>query len=252
MGRPTRDALGSYATVVSISEYTRTWVTRKWARPSDVVYPVCDAVGVGGEKTRSILHVGRFNASDGDQNHHKRQDVLLDAFKALLDLHADGWTMHFAGSTGQGPGGAEYAAALVERARGYPVTFHFDADLGALHALYRSAAVYWHATGYGHSDELYPAKQEHFGITAVEAMSAGAVPVVIRSGGLQETVRHEHDGLLWSTVPELLAHTRRLAADDALRTRFGLAAVASSARFSREAYADAMGAVIERALARRP
>jgi hypothetical protein len=58
----------------------------------------------------------------------------------------------------------------------------------------------WHATGYGFDAEQYPAKQEHFGMTTVEAMSAGAVPVVLNTGGQREIVTHGDDGFLWGEL----------------------------------------------------
>jgi glycosyltransferase involved in cell wall biosynthesis len=78
--------------------------------------------------------------------------------------------------------------------------------------------------------------QEHFGVTTVEAMSAGAVPVVINTGGQREIVTHGVDGFLWNDLDSLAEHTQQLAGDADLRRRLSLNAVHSSARFSREAF----------------
>ena len=40
---------------------------------------------------------------------------------------------------------------------------------------------------------------EHFGITTVEAMAAGCVPVVIDKADQREIVRHVTDGYRWTT-----------------------------------------------------
>ncbi len=70
---------------------------------------------------------------------------------------------------------------------------------------------------------------KHFGITTVEAMSAGAVPVVIDSGGQRETVDHEVNGFRWSELTELQNYTRRIAGDLNLRKALSENAVISPA-----------------------
>ncbi len=83
-------------------------------------------------------------------------------------------------------------------------------------------------------------------MTTVEAMSAGAVPVVFNSGGHRETVAHAADGFLWDEPHELAAHTERLMADTRLRSRLAVRAVASGARFSRSAFNASVDSIIER------
>ena len=50
---------------------------------------------------------------------------------------------------------------------------------------------------------------EHFGMTTVEAMSAGCIPVVIDKGGQREIVA-EGCGFRWNTLSELVARTEEL------------------------------------------
>ena len=118
--------------------------------------------------------------------------------------------------------------------------------------LYRRAAIYWHATGYGFPADDYPARQEHFGITTVEAMSAGAVPVVNGSGGQKEIVTHGVDGLCWDEPTELLSQTRRLVNDADLRGRLSRQAVLSSKRFGREAFNASVDGLVGRLLSADP
>ena len=56
---------------------------------------------------------------------------------------------------------------------------------------------------------------EHFGITTVEAMAHGCVPVVVRLGGQLEIVQDGVNGRLWGSLGELVAITRELMADSA-------------------------------------
>jgi glycosyltransferase involved in cell wall biosynthesis len=245
-GSAPAEMIDSYTEVAAITRYTGEWVRRLWGRDPHIIYPACDRMGPASAKEKIILHVGRFTAErGGDEHHHKGQRVLLETFGRLGGIHEDGWQLHFVGSVGRDEESANFAAALAEKARGLPVTFHFDADFGKLRDLYRRASIYWHATGYGYPAEEFPAKQEHFGITTVEAMSAGAVPVVIASGGQKEIVTHEADGLLWEALDGLAAQTVRLVRDENLRARLARQAVLSSERFSREAFAASMDRLVD-------
>ena len=60
---------------------------------------------------------------------------------------------------------------------------------------------------------------EHFGISTVEAMSAGAVPIVYRGGGQVEIVRDDENGMLWKTIDELTTKTRTIIEDSSLYMR---------------------------------
>lgn len=241
--------VASYSSVIAISRYTAEWVERMWGREAEVIYPPCDDMGPPSAKEKLILHVGRFVADAGErERHHKGQGVLLETFRQMTGLQRQGWELHFAGSIGDDEESAEFAASLARGAEGHPVKFHFGAKLDELRELYRRAAVYWHATGFGRAAEEHPAGQEHFGITTVEAMSAGAVPVVYGSGGQREIVTHGRDGFCWKETGELVSLTQTLAEDSALRERLSRQAVASSRRFGRESFAAGVDRLVGRLL----
>lgn len=253
-GFAARDVSDSYTTVVAISRYSAEWVCKLWNRRSEIIFPPCEDMGPPAAfKRKSILHVGRFIADIGENGyHHKGQGVLLETFKEMTSLHRDGWELHFAGSVGVDEESAKYAAALVQSAEGFPVEFHFKARLEELRNLYRAAAIYWHATGFGYAVADYPARQEHFGITTVEAMSAGAVPVVYGSGGQKEIVTHGVDGLCWDDTESLSKQTLGLVNDPDLRARLSRQAIVSSERFGRKAFAASVDRLVERLLSVEP
>ena len=105
---------------------------------------------------------------------------------------------------------------------------------------YRQAAVYWHAAGYGEDEERAPIRAEHFGITTVEAMAAGCVPVVVARGGQPELVTHGVDGFLWQTLDELGACTLALLRDKDLRQTMAAAARQSARRFDPAEFATTL------------
>ena len=85
------------------------------------------------------------------------------------------------------------------------MVLHPNVEYGKLRQLYSQATLYWHATGYGENEAHHPERFEHFGITPVEAMAAGCVPIVLGKGGLPEIVEHDKSGFLWNTLDELKA-----------------------------------------------
>jgi glycosyltransferase involved in cell wall biosynthesis len=101
---------------------------------------------------------------------------------------------------------------------------------------------------------LLPSAQEPFGRALIEAMALGVPVIATDVGGPREIVRDGEEGLLLAPDEprEWAAAIRRLGEDEQLRARMG----ASGRRrvqdaFSADANARAMGAVYDRALARR-
>jgi hypothetical protein len=211
--------LDSYDRLVANSAYTRQWVQRLWHRDSTVLHPPV-SLRRAGVKEPVILGVGRFMPQG--HGHSKKQLELVEAFKRLVDGGLRGWTLHLVGGrTGPGVG---YFEAVRQAAAGYPVELHPDATGAELDALYARASVFWHTAGLGEDEQRHPDRLEHFGISTVEAMSAGAVPVVVRLGGLVETVRDGVDGHLVRDLAELVLRTRALI--DAPEARAVMAAAA--------------------------
>lgn len=230
------DAVHSYPVITANSEFTNYWVTKLWGRSSKIVYSVCDGIGAPKHKNKMILSVGRFSARNPDIN-HKRHDVLIDTFLKMKELKSEGWQLHLAGSLNLDDRQAvEYAVSLEAAAAGAPVQFHYNTELNTLRELYSQSAIYWHATGFGTASDLSPHTQEHFGITIVEAMSAGAIPIVINSGGLRETVQNGVNGYLWDNLDDLAKTTNQLAKNKDLQQNMATHAVASSLKYSRAAF----------------
>jgi glycosyltransferase involved in cell wall biosynthesis len=227
------EQLDSYDKILSISKYVQFWVKEKWQRESEILYPPVNVNDFKPlEKQNMILSVGRFFASD----HSKKQMVLVEAFKTMVEQGLSNWELHLAGGSSPWPQDQRYLQQVQEAAKGYPIYFHIDTAFSNLVKLYGQSKLYWHASGYGERVERNPVAFEHFGITAVEAMAAGAVPVVIGKAGLMETVRHEIDGFLWETLPELQSYSWRLISDEALRQKMSRTAQEQSQLFSREAF----------------
>ena len=234
----------TYGALIANSEFTRGWVARYWGCDSEVVYPPV-TMHAPATKEPIILSVGRFFPAD--MGHSKKQLELVRAFRALVDQGVRGWTLHLVG--GCSDAGRSYLDEVRRAADGYPVQIHVDATGPELEVLYGAASIYWHASGLGEDPERHPGRLEHFGITTVEAMSAGVVPVVIGLAGQLETVRHGVDGLHFQTLGGLTDLTRQLIADERTRERMASSALARARAFDIDAFERQLRAIVDRLFA---
>ena len=164
-----------------------------------------------------IISAGRFFVGD----HSKRQDLQIEAFRALVEEgSATGATLHLVGSSSPDPRHRQFLTDCMHAAEGLDVQFHVDAPLATMNELYAASSVYWHSSGLGVDPLLEPERCEHFGITPIEAMSYGTIPVVVGHGGPAATVRDGVDGFHYQSIEELVTITAGLlsSSDEELRT----------------------------------
>jgi GT2 family glycosyltransferase/glycosyltransferase involved in cell wall biosynthesis len=141
--------------------------------------------GLPWDERRTIACVGRFFAG----GNNKRQDVVIEAFRLIVESGARGLELALAGSIHPSPEGRSRFHELRELAEGLNCTFHPNIARTDLAALYERSAVLIHAAGMGVDPDEFPERLEHFGITPVEAASFGCIPVVYGHGGPREVVR---------------------------------------------------------------
>jgi glycosyltransferase involved in cell wall biosynthesis len=246
-GLPDPRAMGyldSYDAVCPISQFSAGWLERYWGRRENitVLYPPVDVDVYQPRAARRpvILAVGRFFRGGG---HEKKQDVMIRAFRDLVREGLGGWELHLVGGSMPEARHQRYLAECRRLAQGLPVRFHVDAPAGELAELLETASIYWHATGYG---ERAPIRFEHFGISIVEAMAGGCVPIIIGKGAAAELVADGEAGYLWDTLAALKAHTRQVAGDPALRARLAARAVEDSQRFGRDVFRRRLLETVER------
>ncbi|HMQ25498.1 MAG TPA: glycosyltransferase, partial [Acidimicrobiales bacterium] len=236
---PSTEFIHAYDAVVSNSEFTRRWVQRYWDTDSVVVYPPV-TMQARGDKENVILGVGRFFAAEA--GHSKKQLEMVEAFRRLVDRGLQGWTLHLVG--GCSAVDRPYLEEVQAAAAGLAIELHVDAPGDELRDLYARASIYWQATGLGEDPDRDPDRLEHFGIATVEAMSAGAVPVVIGLAGQLEIVEAGVSGFHFTTLDELVERTEAVVGDDELRARLSEAAETRAREFSVEAFAERFGAVV--------
>src|SRR5438445_5875996 len=147
--------------VLAISEYSKLYFDKLWKRPSIVVYPPCN-MAKAGSKRNLIITAARATPE-------KRLELFWQVaescpqYEFVMLLTID-------------PHRLEYSARL---ASGFPSNGKviLNAPVETYRRILGEAKVYIHCM-----------EEERFGITIIEAMSAGCVPIVHDSGAPKEFV----------------------------------------------------------------
>lgn len=224
--------------IVCNSKFTKAVIDKEYKVDSLVVYPPVDVAKIKAKRKEDlILYVGRFS----ELVQSKRQDVLIAAFKKF-SRQVPGWKLILAG--GSDVGGKEYLAKLKKQAKRLNVEILENISYKQLVGLYGKAKFFWSAAGFGVNEKSHPERLEHFGVTTVEAMAAGALPLVFNAGGAREIVKPEQNGLLWESVDELVKKTGGLLEDKGFWRKLSAAARESSASFNSETFSQKVLALL--------
>ena len=226
-----RKKLRSWNLIVFNSKFTRNTAEADWGRPSVVIYPPVDTSEIKPlDKEKIILNVGRLTPFKQD----KKQELLIEEF-LKISKKAKGWHLVLAGSAFKED--EEFIEKLKAKEKGQPVSIMPNLSYEKLLELFGHSSIYWHAKGFQVDD---PTLMGHFGITTVEAMAAGAVPVVINRGGQVEIVRDNDAGLLWNGLEELENMTLDLIKDEKLRKELSKKAIEASKLYSKDVFKEAI------------
>jgi glycosyltransferase involved in cell wall biosynthesis len=207
------------------SDFTRNVLERNLLKDKGfVLYPPIDIDSfTPGKKEDIILSVARFDSP----SHGKRQDVLIEAFKKF-SKKVKGYKLILAGGL---KGDEVIMQKIIKMAKGLPVEFVVNPDFNELKKLYSKARFFWHAAGYEVNEQTDPDKVEHFGMTTVEAMASGCIPVVINKGGQKEIITPD-SGFLCENDTEMAGITSKLTGNPKDQIKMSKSALERSKIFS--------------------
>lgn len=216
------------------SNFTRQFIEKSLPKKKGLtLYPPIDTSSIkSGKKENIILSVGRFDSP----SHSKRQDILIKAFKQMQAKQKNDYRLVIAGGL---KGSDKIIKDLKKQADKSNIDFKVNLSFKELSKLFSSAKIFWHAAGYGIDEMKHPDKMEHFGMTTVEAMSAGLVPVVINKGGQREVVNSE-TGFLWDSVSQMIGQTLNLINSDKDRQSYSKKAQKRSKLFSLKSFTTSL------------
>lgn len=220
--------LSRFIWVICNSYFTKKFIDKTYGVKSIVIYPPVDVENcVPDKKKNLILTVGRFTSPFESKKH----EVMIEVFKDLVDKGLVDWELYLVGGLLESD--RECFEKLKMNIIGYPIKLMVNISFAELKNFYAEAKIYWHAKGYGEDEEKNPERFEHFGISCVEAMAAGGVPVVFDGGGLREIIK-EGCGFLWSTKKELQGFTGELIRNKDKFLRLSIEARRRAYDFSKE------------------
>ena len=128
------------------------------------------------KKQKSFITVGRFFPD----NHCKNQHIMIEEFINARNLSKEmyNWDFHIVGNVNDEP----YYLKCVELAKNQPrIFFHKNVSNTELSEMLKKSCFYVHASGLNNKG---PQECEHFGLSILEAMAHGCIPIVYNDGGI--------------------------------------------------------------------
>lgn len=224
----TKLKVGRVSRFICNSHFTKGYIDKKFNVKSVVLYPPVK-IGTPDLKNKEeiILNVGRYGIHHAGSS-YKKQEAMVEAFKLMHKQDIKGWKLVFVVSVGA----EKELDDIKKQSEGFPIEFIINPKNSLLWDFYEKAKIYWHAAGFGEDLEKHPDRAEHFGISTVEAMGMGAVPIVINAGGQKEIVENNKNGLLWNTLEELTSLTKSVMQNSKRQDELSIAARERARMFS--------------------
>ena len=206
--------------LLAVSNFTRQFVRERWGRESTTLYPPCpinlyDTLRT--PKQDLVMTIGRMTPE-------KRMGTFLEIARRLP-------AVDFA-----------IVGSIATERRSYYDTLRAAAPANVsfiISPLRKVKELLGKAKVYVHS-----AHNEHFGITIVEAMAAGCVPVVNDTGGPREIVSADV-GYRWDDVNQAVEQVSNLIQNDALRRELSKAAALRAKEFGPDAFESGLKRVLQ-------
>ena len=211
--------VGRVDRLLAVSDFTRKFVRERWGRNSTTLYPPCpvdlyDNLRI--PKRDLVITVGRIAPE-------KRMGIFLEIARRIP-------AVDFA-----------IVGSISTERRSYYESLRAEAPSNVsfiVSPLRKVREVLGRAKVYVHT-----ALNEHFGITIVEAMSAGCVPVVHNSGGPIEIVSQDV-GYRWTSIGEAAKQVSTIIENDDLQKEKSRAAAVRAELFGPNQFESGIGKVI--------
>ena len=163
------------------SEFTKEAIMRKWGRKAEVIYPPVDVEDFHpAPKEDFVVTVGRFVRT---KNYESIVEVakLMPQFKFIIMGRRQKYDAYY---------------QKIKKSKPDNLILVPDAPRTEMLSILSKAKIYLHTM-----------VDEHFGISVVEAMAAGCIPIVHNSGGTKEAIGSF--GYTYNTVDECVDRISR-------------------------------------------
>lgn len=217
----------------------------------DILHPPCSILKYDAMSQRqNIVMLGRFFQGRQSKGHV----FAIQMFSRLVQQLPQTTRLVLIGQLVQGHDA--YLASLRTLVTDLKLTGRVDFVISAppevVGAYLHTAVVQWHLTGLDVDIDTDPASREHFGISIVECMSAGCIPIALH-GGPDDIIEHGVDGFLAGSADDVSTFTVRIfsSAPEAITTMRN-AAVMKAEQFSYASFQKRFLFFVSRGLLTRP
>lgn len=201
----------SYNLFISNSQFTQFHLKKIWDCDSKILNPPIEMIPVVEKdlklKKKKICMVGRLISDK------KILEVLRFYDGELKNLEAFK-NYEFVVVGNKDINELDYYETLKMFEQDSRIRILADLPYAQLIDTYRTSEIFIHAKGFNEDENVNPILMEHFGMTTVEAMANGCIPVVINKAGQKEIVRNDIDGFLWNDFTEMRICLEKIVTDE--------------------------------------
>lgn len=206
------------------SLFTKKWLKKLWKLDAEIIYPFIEIPNnLSGKKQNLIISTGRLSPD-------KNYEFFIDCFKEIYDSVGKDYRGIIAATVDKKS--EEYYNTLIKRINNYPIEIRKNLNNKEINQLCNRSKIFLMGKGLGIDETKYPALLENFGMSPVEAMSYGCVPVVLNKAGYKETVENNKSGFLFNSKKEAIRKLKHLIKDDSLRKKMSKNSVERAKKFS--------------------
>ncbi len=228
------------AKIICNSKFTKNVIDKEYGVSSIVLYPpVGTDLYKPKRKLDQICYVSRFSNLTQNKGH----EILIKQFKKLTkEKKFVNWKLVLAG--GAEVGSDSYLKRLKKLAQGANIEFVESPTIEVLQDIFGKSKIFWSGAGFGEDETRKPERVEHFGITLVESMSAGCVPIAYAAGGYKEIIDNGKNGYLWQNGKDLIEITKKVVNESGALKRISAEAVESSKKYGYEEFKNQIKKII--------
>ena len=190
--------------IICNSEFTKRIIDKEYGVSSKVLYPPIDIkLFKPRRKENQICYVGRFSNLVQNKGH---ENLIISFKKLVTNKKFKDWKLILAGGIEVGVG--DYVTKLKKMSNKFNIEIIESPDFDKIKEIYGKSKFFWSAAGFAVDEIKNPEKVEHFGITLIESMASGCVPIVHNSGGFKEIIDNSKNGFLWDNLSDLVNLTK--------------------------------------------
>lgn len=222
------DFADSYDLFLCNSNFTCKWQEKIHGVQPKILYPPINQQALNkkdlSKKENIVLCAGRIVDK-------KNTLLLAKSFVRFWDNHKD-YKLIIAGNFDRDH--KPYLNKIIDVLDNCDHEIRLDVVQDEFNEIYKRSKIFWSACGYQESN---PMDVEHFGMTTVEAMANGCVPIVVNNGGSPEIITDEC-GFCYNDVNDLIAYTSKIVEADDLYTRLATGSIERSKNFDLISFED--------------